>query len=122
MVNINATTPQLQLVKKWMEGYHSLNMDNVEPYVSKNFKYQACFHTADEAKGEHSERYGKVLGSMTNLEVRAQYENCFQARRLIAPYYPWADVHEVIEAPGKVVVHVRSSTILCYRIVLRRDT
>lgn len=84
-ININATTPQLKLVKKWMEGYHSLNMDNVEPHVSKNFKEQACFHTADEAKGEHSERYGKVLGSMTNLEVRAQYENCLQARRLIAP-------------------------------------
>ena len=87
-ININATTPQLKLVKKWMEGYHSLNMDNVESHVSKNYKYQSCFDKAEEAKGEHSERYGKVLGSMTNLEVRAPYENCFQARRLIAPTIP----------------------------------
>ena len=48
-ININATTPQLKLVKKWMEGYHSLNMDNVESHVSKNYKYQSCFDKAEEA-------------------------------------------------------------------------
>lgn len=70
---INATTPQLKLVKDYIDAYLTLNIKNVEPFVSKNYKFQSFPKVPDlpdQAKGEHSERYGTVLSLMNKMEVR----------------------------------------------------
>ena len=76
MVNINATTPQLKLVKQWLEAYASRDIDKVAPVVSKDFKFQTFPKTADipeEGKGAHLQRYRGILSALTNVEVRTQH-------------------------------------------------
>ena len=76
MANIDATTPQLKAVKKWVEAYTTLDVDKVGPVVSKDFKFQSFPKTVDipdEPKGAHIQKYRGVLTAMTKLEVRFQH-------------------------------------------------
>lgn len=108
MVNINATTPQLKLVKSVVEAYRSRDLVSSGSIFSKNFKFQSFPKTPDhveETKGQHLENYGGLLSSFTKMEVRRS--------RRPQPELSQADnddpqpvIHEVIEGPGKVVVHV----------------
>ena len=75
MSNINATTPQLKLVKNWIDGYLSRDIRNLQPYLSKNYKFQTFPKIAelpDEVMGEYVERYAPIFSSFNNLEVRVQ--------------------------------------------------
>jgi len=86
MANINATTPQLRVVKNLFDAYLTLDYKNSEQYVSKNFKFQTFPKTPDlpdETKEGHFERYGALLSLVTKVEYH---------------------FHEIIEAPGKVVL------------------
>lgn len=72
MANIDATTPQLRLVKDWVDAYLTLNLENVDRYISKNFTFQTFPKIAelpDETKGAHLEKYGELLSLFTKMEV-----------------------------------------------------
>jgi hypothetical protein len=88
MANIDPTTPQLEAVKKFIDAYISLNINNVGPHISKNFTFQTfpkIDDMPDETKGTHFERYGSVLSLFTKVEVRI-----IQRRRTARPL---ADIH-----------------------------
>ena len=73
MVNIDATTPQLKAVKRWLEGYTSRDMDEVASVISKDFTFQSFPRTIDipeEAKGAHIQKYKPILAALSKLEVR----------------------------------------------------
>ena len=68
---INATTPQLNLVKDYINAYLTLKIKNVEPFISKDYKFQSFPKVPDlPDQGEHSERFGTVLSLMNKMEVR----------------------------------------------------
>ena len=76
MVNIDASTPQLRVVKKWFEAYASLDVDKPEPLLSKDYKQQTLpksIGLPDETKEEHLKRFRGMSPSITKLEVRIQY-------------------------------------------------
>jgi hypothetical protein len=76
MVNPDVSTPQLKLVKDWIDAYLTLDMNNVEPYISKSFQYQAFPETADlsgESKEIHIERYNNMLAAASKLDVRIRH-------------------------------------------------
>jgi hypothetical protein len=73
MFNIDATTPQLEAIKKFFDAYSSLDINNVGPLISKNYKFQTfpkIDDLPDETKGGHFERYGTILSLLSKLEVR----------------------------------------------------
>ena len=73
--SINATTPQLKVVKNLAEAYLTLDLKNVEPLLSKDFQFQTFPKTAehpDQAKGAHSEVQGQLSSLLTKIEVRLQ--------------------------------------------------
>lgn len=73
MVELDASTPQLKVVKNWIDAYCTLDMKNVEPFISKNFQYQGLPETPDlliETGGSHIERYRGLLVAASKLEVR----------------------------------------------------
>lgn len=90
MVNFDAS-PQLALVKKWLDAYFSLDVKNVEQYISRNFHYQAFPETTDtsipeEAKEEHIDKYREILAAGSKFEVGIQaLENRLQTHRLMTP-------------------------------------
>lgn len=73
MTNFDATTPQLKVVKNWIDAHISLDMDKVEPLISKNYQYQKSSETIDlpkGAEGRHLGRIGEIMSATGNLEVR----------------------------------------------------
>ena len=69
------TTPQLKAAKDLFDAYCSRDIKNVEPLISKDFKFQTFPKIAEhpnEAKDAHFERYGKLLSKMSKVEVRLQ--------------------------------------------------
>ena len=72
LANFNATTPQSKLIKNVIEGYFSGDMNNLEPLVSKDYKFETFPKVnalPDEEKGGHLERYGALFSLMTKVEV-----------------------------------------------------
>jgi hypothetical protein len=83
LTNFSAGTPQLEAVKNLIEAYITSDMGNVEPLVTKDYKFQTFPKIADlpdESKGGHLERYGKLFSMMTKVEVCIQHH--LRAHRL----------------------------------------
>ena len=87
MVNIDATTPQLKVVKNLLDAYSSLDISKVEPFISKDFKYQMfpkIINLPDEPRAAHIQKYGEVLAALTKMEVRVQPRRSAFKLRLIS--------------------------------------
>ena len=69
----NSDTPQSKTVKKLFNAYISLDMNNVEPLLSKNCQLEALPESTDipkQSKEIHLQMWGKVFSSLNKLEVR----------------------------------------------------
>ena len=72
MSGINPSSPQLALVKKWLESYTSLNIKNVEPLLSKNFqvqRYPRSSDLPDETRESHLEGWEARFSVIEKGEV-----------------------------------------------------
>ena len=81
MVNFDASTPQLRVVKNWVDAYLSLDAKNLEPLISKDFRYET-FPEADdvsrEARERHLESFRGVLSGVNKFDVRIKrWRNTF---------------------------------------------
>ena len=85
MTNFDAS-PQLILVKKLLDAYLTLDIKNIEPFVSKNFQYHPFPETTDistEEKEKHIEKYKEIFAAVSKIEVSIPAsEDRLQARRL----------------------------------------
>lgn len=72
MTNINATTPQLKVVKGFYDACLTLDLKNISPLLSKNFTSQSfpkIPELPDETEGGYIERYGLLASLMKKAEV-----------------------------------------------------
>lgn len=68
-------SPQLTLVKKWFDAYATLDIKNVEPIISKDYKYQILPESMGlptEEREEHLQRVRKVFPMFRKFEVCTQ--------------------------------------------------
>jgi hypothetical protein len=73
MANFDASTPQLKLVKTWIESLAALDMNKVGTLLTRNFKYQSFPKTTDVpelTKETVVQWFGGIFASMTKMEVR----------------------------------------------------
>ena len=73
MANIDASTPQLKAVKKWLDAHVSRNPNNIDSILSKNFKHRTLpdsIGVLEETKEEHIRRYKGFLPTVTKYDVR----------------------------------------------------
>ena len=76
MVNFDASTPQLKTVKKLCDAYLSLNMNDAEPFLSKNYQYEAFPESTDlpkQTKESHLQTWGGVFSLVNKHEVRIRH-------------------------------------------------
>jgi hypothetical protein len=80
MANLDASTSQLKIVKKWLGAYSSLDASNLAPFLSKDYKHQMFPKSIypEETKEEHIKRYGEMTPLITKLEVRIQHRGAFE--------------------------------------------
>jgi hypothetical protein len=70
--NFNATTPQSEAVKNLLDAYYTSDMNNVKPFISKDFKFQTfpnINNPFDELKEGHLERSAVFFSLVTKVEV-----------------------------------------------------
>lgn len=81
MTNIDATTPQLKVVKRLFDAYCSLDMKNVLPLLAKDYTFQSFPKVPDlpdQTKGAHLEKYDAMYALITKVDVRIRaQENSF---------------------------------------------
>ena len=74
MVDFN--TPQSKVVKELCDAYASLDIRNVEPFLSKNYGYDVlpkCTDFPSQMKEGHLQAWGGILSSLTELEVSIRH-------------------------------------------------
>ena len=77
MVNVNANTPQLKALKRWLDAFESLDASKIGPTLSKNYIHETfpkSIGLPDETKEENIKRHEETLCAMSKLEVRTQQQ------------------------------------------------
>ena len=80
-------TPQLKAIKKLAEAYSSLDMNNVEPLLSKNYQCETLPESTDfpkQGKESHLQGWGEVFSSVNKHEVRIRHWRTAFKLRLIS--------------------------------------
>ena len=65
--------PQSKTVEKLHNAYSSLDLNNAEPFLSKDFHYELLPESPDlpkQTKETHLQTWGKVFSSLNKFEVR----------------------------------------------------
>jgi len=73
MVDFDANTPQLKAAKSLIDAYVSLDLNNLEPLLSKDFRYEALPEVPGvpiQTKEDHLQMWKEVYSVVSNLEVR----------------------------------------------------
>ena len=73
MTNIDANTPQLKAVKRWLDAYASRDPNEFDSILSKNYKHRTLpesIGVLEETKEEHIRRYKGFLPTVTKYDVR----------------------------------------------------
>ena len=80
-------TPLSKAAKKLCDAYISLDMNNVEPLMSKNYQYEAlpeCTDLPKLTKEGHIQAWEGILSSANKVEVRIRYWRTVFKLRLIS--------------------------------------
>lgn len=75
MITMDTSTPQLKLVKKWIDAYLSLDLREMDKVLAKGYKHEALPKTIglpEETKEEYMKRYGELLPVFTKYNVCIQ--------------------------------------------------
>jgi hypothetical protein len=75
MVDFDTSTPQLKAVKRLIDAYISLNLNDLEPLLSKDYRYEALPTIPGlpiQTKEDHLKMRREVYSLMKNLDVRIQ--------------------------------------------------
>ena len=73
---VDFDTPQLNVVKRLLDAYNSLDMNNVEPLLSRNYEYEALPESADfpkQTKESHLQAWGRMFSSPNKFGVRIKH-------------------------------------------------
>jgi hypothetical protein len=76
MINIEATSPQMQIVKVWTDAHTSRDLNRAEPILSKNFiarMFPKITGFPDLTKEEYLLRYSAAFALFSKVEVRIRH-------------------------------------------------
>ena len=108
----NLSSPQIQLINEWNEGFSALDVELLAKPLHKDFRrvvYPRSIGDPEQNKEGWIKEITGLLGFATGFDVRyaLPYSNSLPP----AKSAPQTTVHSIIDAPGKVVIHVRISTL-----------
>ena len=106
MSSFDASTPQLKVVKQWVDAHASLDTKKIAAVTSKNYHYEVLpevIGIPKEAKEKHIKRFRESLGAMAKAEVRIQCR--------ASPSNSQTDIHH---PPGHLSRSNRSTRESCH--------
>lgn len=72
MNDFNADTPQLKLVKKWLDVFSTLDIRKSEPFLSRHYQYQTFLKSPNlpsETRERYMERREGIMGALSKFEA-----------------------------------------------------
>ena len=110
--DINPSSPQFQLINEWNDGFATLNVELLAKPLHKDFRrviHPKSIGLPEQNKEDWIKEITGILSFATGFDVR--YALATRTRFPPAKSALQTTVHSIIEAPGKVVVHVRILTL-----------
>ena len=101
-------SPQVKFIHEWAQAIDNKNLDLVAKSMHKDYRhilYPRSLGKPDQTKQEWLERLTEVVGLWT--ENKVNYIGCYWILSTMTKPLSQLTVHSVIDAPGKVIVHVR---------------
>ena len=83
---VDFDTPQSKVIKRLLDAYCSLDVNNLEPLLSKDYQYLPLPENTDHlkhTKESHLQTWGGVFSLATKFEVRIQHRRAVLKPRLI---------------------------------------
>jgi hypothetical protein len=71
MANFDAT-PQSQTIKKWIDSFDTLDINKVDLFISRNFKFQSFPKTnelPEHTKEAHIQWFGRIFALLATWNV-----------------------------------------------------
>ena len=87
MADLENSTSQVKVVKQLLDAYASLDMNNVEPLLSKNYQYEPLPESTDvskQTKESHLQMWRKVFSLVNKHEVCIRHQSTAFKLRLIS--------------------------------------
>jgi hypothetical protein len=82
MVNLDATTPQLKVLKQWADAINARDLKAFAPVLSKDFTLKLLPEAAEfpNLTGEdYVQKYGLAISSFSKADVRTRHlQNAFK--------------------------------------------
>jgi hypothetical protein len=70
MADLDTRTPEAKLVQRLADAYHTLDMKNVEPLLSKDYQLETSPDLPKQTKESHIRILGELFSAVDKLEVR----------------------------------------------------
>jgi len=73
---VDFDTPQSKAVKNLFDAYATLDLDNVEPLLSRNYQYESLPESTElpiQTKESHLQMWRGVFSSVKKYEVRIRH-------------------------------------------------
>jgi len=102
------SSPQIKLLKDWNEGLVEMNVESIGNHLHKDFHrsvYPRSIGQPEQNKVEWLKELTTIIGFATGFDVG--HTPCHSNLLPPAKPAPQTTVHSIIEAPGRLVVHVR---------------
>lgn len=104
-----ADSPQLKLVHSFVEGFKNRDMDHIARLLHKDHRritYPRSVGKPEQNKEEYLQHTAEIMKLWTSSEVSRTWD-CSSNPLSPTKSISQPTVHSVVEAPGKVVMHVR---------------
>ena len=86
---VDFDTPQLKVIKKLADAYVSLDLNNIEPLLSKNYQYEpvpGCADLPKQTKESHLQTWREVSTTVNKSGVRIRHQGtAFKVRLISTP-------------------------------------
>lgn len=104
----NSDSPQIKLFNEFNRGFKEKNLDLIAEHLHKDFRrctYPRSLNKPEQNREEWLKHFSGIIAFATEFDVG--YTGCFSNVLSLAQSLPQSNVHSIIEAPGKVILHVR---------------
>ena len=104
----SSDSPQVKLIREWSQGFQKKDLGILATALHKDFRqvtYPRSLNQPDKTKEEWLGHIAGVISLWTDVE--ASYLAAARTPPPAAKSLSQETIHSVIDAPGKVVAHVR---------------
>jgi len=77
MVEFDTSSPKSNAVKQLLDAYISLDLNNLKPLLSKDYRYEPLpesLNVANQGKEEHIQKWEGIFSLLTKFDVRIRQQ------------------------------------------------